>query len=160
MFKKFQILLLTSQPVFFRRTKTRRWFWTCSKQSATTGPSIKFGSTANEVRGGELCLAKLRVRKPERLLEYSLGQVKSLPRQTPPQVRMHVVCVYPEGVTESGFPCPFRAFLITMPIPWAAGPGWNPSPLQDESQGCYSSCPLHICVSKGLCNAVPSKSSW
>jgi hypothetical protein len=37
-----------------------------------------------------------------------------------------------------GFPCPFRAFLITMPISLAVDSGWNPSPLQDESQSCYS----------------------
>ncbi len=27
------------------------------------------------------------------------------------------MCLYPEGVPESRFPCPFRAFLITMIFP-------------------------------------------
>ena len=47
-----------------------------------------------------------------------------------------MLCLYPEGVPEFGFPCPFRAFLITIPISWAVGPGWIPLPLQDESQSC------------------------
>ena len=32
-----------------------------------------------------------------------------------------MACKYPERVSESRFPCPFRAWLITMPISWAVG---------------------------------------